>query len=160
MSSPKIGRTLQDSGPDPKEAMLRSVEGAGAAGLVSYQTPPREISPAEAGETLLAYLPADAQKLVREAAGLQDREIWHVLLGYALRAYEVFDMFMYSHLDSWERKVKPTEAWPCDTCGSLMWSRFPESKYCCASCYFGKLPEKGHHDDCLIQREPRGTETV
>jgi len=141
MTVPKIGRSLY---PEPGRDL---VELAGERAELL-------LSPKAAGEALLAYLPADAQKLVREAAGLQGREIWHVLLGYALRAYERFDMFMYSHLDSWERQVKPTEPWPCSTCQALMWSRFPEAQYCCNACYFGKLSEKGHGENCLVSAQP------
>ena len=106
-----------------------------------------------AAEELMSYLPEDHQMFIREAAAKMALPVWQVLLGYAVKAAERFELFSPIILSSWESRGKPNTTRPCENCKIEFFSRYPDAKFCCDKCFFNKLDEQGHSDTCPTKKD-------
>ena len=111
-----------------------------------------ELSPEDAAEVLLEYLPTDVQMAVREASDNMKLPLWQVILGYTIKVAERFELFSPIILSSWETGSRPNLPRPCGTCGVEFTSRYPDAKFCCSHCFFGHLDKSGHTKDCYIPK--------
>lgn len=115
------------------------------APLLQQGGEPIELTPEEAAECLLGFLPEETQELIREAREARGVPLWHMLLGYVMAQAEVSGLFSPYVLAAWDAGVRPNEAHPCKSCGLKFKSRFPGAQNCCNPCAFGK---DKHADDC------------
>lgn len=137
MPVPKIGRRSTENFEELESQAL-------AKGTVVEDEDSRGV----AADLLIAYLPESTQEMIAEAAKALALPRWQMLLGYVMRVYDRSEMFAPYIMASWEAGGKPNTQRPCSSCQRLFLSRFPDALYCCPPCYFGKLNEQGHADDC------------
>lgn len=128
MPTPKIGRRL-----DKEEAVDVKVE----------------VTPEEAADLLLQYLPADVRGPLLSVAESIPLKPWKLMLGYLIR-YVSMGRHLYNPavLDAWEEGRRPDDPHPCRSCGEMFKSRFPDAAHCCNPCVAGKLTTLGHADTC------------
>lgn len=107
-----------------------------------------EVTPEQAAEVLMEYLPAYAQERIREASSDMARPLWQMLLGYVNRVAEMQQLYNPFILDGWQTYNKPTGPRICKGCGLMFTSRWPDAAICCNACAFDKLETKGHSEGC------------
>lgn len=96
----------------------------------------------------IRYLPGEVRNLVLEASATLGTPVWQLLLGYTMRCSEWGELFAPYRLPAWEQGGIPDAPRPCQTCGRTFVSRFANATYCCPKCFFGKVTEQGHAEDC------------
>ena len=114
---------------------------------------PKDVGPLvdgreDAALLLLEFLPEEAQQLIREAQQSQNIPFWRMLLGFVMQSVDRAEVFVPYQLSAWEFGGKANAPRPCKTCGQPFVSRFPNAAHCCPNCFFDKLSDRGHSDDC------------
>ena len=137
MAIPRIGRSID---------VDKVAAGLGAEHMGSVAVRPMTVD--EAGELLLTYLPEDTQVIINEAAVTLGYPVWQMLLGYAMKTAERFELFSPIMMGTWQDGGRPNLPRPCGTCGIEFSTRYPDGKYCCELCFFQK---GGHTKDCPTQ---------
>lgn len=119
----------------------------------SYLPEKQSIGPEEAAEVLMGYLPKDTVERIREARESFQIPIWHLLLGYVMKCRDREEIWSPLILSMWENGLPASSPRPCKSCGHMFVGPVPEAAYCCTPCFFGKLPEFGHSENCHIGKK-------
>lgn len=144
-----------DKRTDSKKIQAKdTMQDEGGLGTISDTIPADvlvKVTPDEAAEVLLTYLPEETQMLIREAQHGMAKPLWQMLLGYVMRCRDNQHVWFPFFLSMWDSGLPATEPRPCGTCGQPFKGPVAEARYCCAPCFFGKLAEFGHSDACFIK---------
>lgn len=106
------------------------------------------VNPELAAASLMMYLPTDAQMFINEASEQMQLPLWQMILGYVMRCADRFELFAPHILSQWESGGIANAPRPCGTCEQNFTSKFPDARYCCDNCFFGKLATLGHSEMC------------
>lgn len=146
MAIPKIGRAVYEQ---------RKYEQRKEDVSVAPDRQAEDVRLNEAVEVLLEYLPTDTVMLMREASEQMNLPLWQLILGYVVRCWDGHLMFSPHILAAWETRGKPNKPRPCQSCGLLFISQYPDAAFCCPECHFGKLEELDHRHDCPTRFFPQ-----
>mgnify|MGYP001599791504 CR=1 FL=1 len=146
MAIPKIGRgfggVLDEK---PIEA------GQSITVPVVYQevpSPPQLPSLDEAAEVLAKMLPPDTLLFIREASDSLKAPLWQMLCGYTMNCADRMQLFTPHLMSAWTIGEGATRERKCESCGLEFGSSTPDARFCCDRCYFEKLSELGHSENC------------
>ena len=107
----------------------------------------------DATQVLMAYIPEDIRRDITEASESMQIPLWQMLLGYAVRCWDGKLTYAPFILSSWESGTKASSNHRCESCGRMFHSRFPDARFCCNDCHFGKIEERGHSPECLVEKD-------
>ena len=158
MSIPKLGRPIWQGKDEQARRAAADISLPGIVPSISVDVKePIEadisgITPQQAVDVLLPFLPEYVQGRIREAAVQLQLPVWQMVLGYVMRIADFNELFTpYVLMASWDRNQKADEPRPCRSCGVLFSSVWPNAAYCCDRCACGKLEEFGHREECTTR---------